>query len=353
MMRGHRRRARATGARDLAAPAPSQGTVKDPTGRRWWPSSVDISNPVTGFKRSTTTDAAGKFVVPEPAAESAITWRSPRRASRTLERDVDVRSARADRRSTVALDVAGTTESVRSSGTRGSARARSDGAHRHRPEPDRASCRSSPRSGLNQVITLASPGVVADSNGFFHPVGDHAQTQFSIDNQPVTDQQSRVYSNQISPDAVQSMEVITGRRARRVRRQEQPRRPHRHEVRPRPAEADRRASRSATDRSRVRRSMRTSAAARTPSATFCRSAGLRTDRFLDPPEFAGAPRHGTAAVAVRSPRRAHRRRPTRSISTCRWPGRRSTCRTRSIRTPRGRISTRRSTPSTSRRATHG
>ena len=65
-------------------------------------------------------------------------------------------------------------------------------------------------SGLNQVITLASPGVVADSNGFFHPIGDHAQTQFSIDNQPVTDQQSRIYSNQISPDAVQSMEVITG-----------------------------------------------------------------------------------------------------------------------------------------------
>ena len=36
------------------------------------------------------------------------------------------------------------------------------------------------------------------------------RTQFSIDNQPVTDQQSRVYSNQISPDAVQSMETITG-----------------------------------------------------------------------------------------------------------------------------------------------
>src|SRR5438876_11687564 len=65
-------------------------------------------------------------------------------------------------------------------------------------------------SGLNQVVTLASPGVVADSNGFFHPIGDHAQTQFSIDNQPITDQQSRLYSNQISQDAVQSLEVITG-----------------------------------------------------------------------------------------------------------------------------------------------
>src|SRR5207244_10456964 len=65
-------------------------------------------------------------------------------------------------------------------------------------------------AGLNQVITLASPGVVSDSNGFFHPIVKHAQTQFSIDNQPITDQQSRVYSNQISQDAVQSMEIITG-----------------------------------------------------------------------------------------------------------------------------------------------
>src|SRR5258707_8603761 len=64
--------------------------------------------------------------------------------------------------------------------------------------------------GLNAVIMKASPGVVSDSNGFFHAVGDHAQTQFSIDNQPVTDQQSRIYSNQISADAVQSMEIITG-----------------------------------------------------------------------------------------------------------------------------------------------
>jgi hypothetical protein len=41
-------------------------------------------------------------------------------------------------------------------------------------------------------------------------IEDHAQTQFSIDNQPVTDQQSRVYSNQIHPEAVQPMEIITG-----------------------------------------------------------------------------------------------------------------------------------------------
>jgi outer membrane receptor protein involved in Fe transport len=65
-------------------------------------------------------------------------------------------------------------------------------------------------SGLSDVITLAAPGVVADSNGFFHPLGDHAQTSYSIDNQPISDQQSKTFSTQLPPSAVQSLEVITG-----------------------------------------------------------------------------------------------------------------------------------------------
>ena len=99
---------------------------------------------------------------------------------------------------------------------------------------------------------LASPGVVADSNGFFHPVGDHAQTQFSIDNQPITDQQSRIYSNQISPDAVESMEVITGVAPAEYGDKTQPRRAHRHQVGAGSVEADRHRSRRATARSRAR-----------------------------------------------------------------------------------------------------
>jgi len=127
-------------------------------------------------------------------------------------------------------------------------------------------------SGLNQVITLASPGVVSDSNGFFHPIGDHAQTQFSIDNQPVTDQQSRVYSNQISPDAVQSMEIITGVAPAEYGGQEQPGRAHRDQVGSGSAQADRQRRGGATARSRARRGKPTSAADRIRSATSCRSA---------------------------------------------------------------------------------
>ena len=41
-------------------------------------------------------------------------------------------------------------------------------------------------------------------------MGDHASNSFSIDGQPITDQQSKVFSNQLPVDAVQSMEVIEG-----------------------------------------------------------------------------------------------------------------------------------------------
>ncbi|MBY0507931.1 MAG: TonB-dependent receptor [Bryobacteraceae bacterium] len=68
----------------------------------------------------------------------------------------------------------------------------------------------SPASGLSDALTLGSPGVVADANGFFHPIGDHAQTSFVVDGQPVNDQQSKAFSTQLPVNAIQSLEVVTG-----------------------------------------------------------------------------------------------------------------------------------------------
>ncbi|WP_433983388.1 TonB-dependent receptor plug domain-containing protein [Tunturiibacter empetritectus] len=59
-------------------------------------------------------------------------------------------------------------------------------------------------------MTLSSPGVAADSNGLFHGLGDHASNSFSVDGQPITDQQSKVFSNQIPSNSIQSIEVISG-----------------------------------------------------------------------------------------------------------------------------------------------
>jgi hypothetical protein len=65
-------------------------------------------------------------------------------------------------------------------------------------------------AALSSILTLATPGVAADSNGVFHPLGEHAETSFSIDGQPISDQQSRIFSNQISASTIQEMRTIQG-----------------------------------------------------------------------------------------------------------------------------------------------
>lgn len=69
---------------------------------------------------------------------------------------------------------------------------------------------SDPGGQLSQVITYSSGGVAADANGFYHPLGDHAQTLMVIDGQPIGDQQSKLFSTQIPTNALQSMEIVSG-----------------------------------------------------------------------------------------------------------------------------------------------
>src|SRR5438105_13264396 len=67
-----------------------------------------------------------------------------------------------------------------------------------------------PGSSLSAVVTLSAGGVVSDANGGFHPLGDHVESNISIDGQPISDQQSKFFSTQIPVNAIQSIEVITG-----------------------------------------------------------------------------------------------------------------------------------------------
>jgi hypothetical protein len=68
----------------------------------------------------------------------------------------------------------------------------------------------SPGSGLSSVINNSTGGTASDANGFFHPLGDHAQVSFVIDGQPISDQQSKVFSTQMPANAIQSLQLITG-----------------------------------------------------------------------------------------------------------------------------------------------
>jgi len=200
--------AASVGAQGLGGAGTVQGTVKDPTGGVMQAVQVTISNPVTGYARTATTDATGHYVFSNlPPNPYHVTVEA--QGFQKLERDIDVRTS-VPITLDLSLALAGATTTVQVVGHAVDLLERDPSAH---TDIDQSLIERLPietSAGLNQVITMAAPGVVSDSNGFFHPVGDHAQTQFSIDNQPVTDQQSRVYSNQISPDAVQSMEVITG-----------------------------------------------------------------------------------------------------------------------------------------------
>jgi hypothetical protein len=184
------------------------GTVLDPSGAVVPNAAVEIHNPVSAFDRSTTTDSSGKFSFPNvPFNPYHMTVTAAGFAQNA--QDVEVRSS-VPVNVKVSLTVAGSSSSVTVEA----------GADLVENDPtghtdvDRALFDKIPlesqSSSLSSLVTLASPGVAADSNGLFHGLGDHASNSFSVDGQPITDQQSKVFSNQVPVDSVASLEVIPG-----------------------------------------------------------------------------------------------------------------------------------------------
>jgi len=184
------------------------GTVLDPTGAVVPDVAVEIHNPVSGFDRSATTDPAGKFSfsnVPfNPYHLSANG-----QGFAPYAHDIDVRSVVPVNLS-ITLKVA-TSESVTVEAEGGDLIENDSTAHTDVDKGlfDKLPLESA-SSSLSSLVTLATPGVSADSNGLFHGLGDHAENSFSLDGQAITDQQSKVFSNQIPLDSVQSLEVIEG-----------------------------------------------------------------------------------------------------------------------------------------------
>jgi hypothetical protein len=189
--------------------APISGTVLDPTGAVVPKATVEIHNPVSGYDRSTATDNSGNFSFANvpfnsyhmTAALSGFT---------TYAQDVDVRSS-VPLYLKISLELAGSTSAVTVEAAGEDLIETTSTEH---TAVDRNLFEQLPlesaSSSVSSLITLASPGIVADSNGLFHGLGDHAENSFSIDGQAITDQQSKVFSNQIPSDAIQSMEVIEG-----------------------------------------------------------------------------------------------------------------------------------------------
>ena len=186
-----------------------EGVVKDASGGVVAGARVEVSNPVSGFRREMITGSDGSFRitnVPFNPYHMVVTAAgfSP------YTQDVEVRST-VPTTVQIGMKVGTEATSITVAANGGDLVETESTFHTDVDQKiiDRLPIES-PSSSLTSLVTLVSPGVAADSNGNMHGLGDHAQNSFSIDGQAITDQTSKVFSNQLSPDAVQSMEVISG-----------------------------------------------------------------------------------------------------------------------------------------------
>jgi len=197
------------GAQSVGNSGSINGSVVDPTGAVVPKATVEIRNPVSGFERSTTTDASGKFAftnVPFNPYHLVVTADG----FAAIVQDVEPRSA-VPLTVAITLQVATSTTQVTVEAEGGDLVENDSTFHTDvdRNLFDKVPLESA-SSSLSSLVTLSTPGIAADSNGLFHGLGDHAENSFSVDGQPITDQQSKVFSNQVPLDSIQSLEVISG-----------------------------------------------------------------------------------------------------------------------------------------------
>ncbi len=185
------------------------GTVLDPDGAVVPNATVEIHNPVSHFDQSTTTDKSGSFSIPNVPFNPYHVTVTATGFSQSV-RDVEVRSV-VPVSVSVKLQVSGSTMSVTVEAGAADLVENDPTFHSDIDKSyfDKLPLESA-SSSLSSLVTLSTPGIAADSNGLFHGLGDHAENSFSVDGQPITDQQSKVFSNQVPLDSIESMEVISG-----------------------------------------------------------------------------------------------------------------------------------------------
>jgi hypothetical protein len=198
--------AAATLAQSLTA-GTVDGVVVDPNNAAVPNATVTIENAVTGYRQTVNTGTDGRFHFNNVPLNNYV-FNASAPGFSGAHSSVNVRSS-VPVSVTIPLTVGSASESVTITGGELLENVPTDHTDVDKSLINRLPLRS-PGNGLSEVVTLAAPGVVADSNGFYHPLGDHAESSISLDNQPITDQQSKAFSTQIPVNAIQSLEVVTG-----------------------------------------------------------------------------------------------------------------------------------------------
>ncbi len=186
-----------------------QGVVTDQTNAVVAGATIHVHNLVSGYERTVTSDNAGRFTISNvPFNPYHLTVIG--KGFTQFVQDVDVRSV-VPLNLKIGLKVTGATETVTVEAGGGDLVEADTTFH---TDVDRNLFNKIPlestSSSVSSLVTLASPGIAADSNGLFHGLGDHAENSFYVDGQPITDQQSKIFSNQLPVDSIQSLEVFSG-----------------------------------------------------------------------------------------------------------------------------------------------
>ncbi len=184
------------------------GVVKDPSGAVVPNASVLLQNRVSGFSKSVVTDQQGRYYFPNLQFDSyqlSVTAPGLNAGPMSVSVSNGIPVIRA-----ISVVPVGASETVN---VETPADLTETDPNFHTDIDRRMIQRlpvETPTSELSSIVTELSPGVAADSNGLLHGLGDHNEVSFSIDGQPITDQQSKVFSNQVPADAVQSLQVLDG-----------------------------------------------------------------------------------------------------------------------------------------------
>jgi Carboxypeptidase regulatory-like domain len=200
-----------------AGPAPAQsigggtisGIVKDPSGAAVPGALLKLRNAVTSYEQSVVSDDSGAYrfnnvplnsyqlTISAPGFSAAA---QPVNVSNTVPLTTDV-----------TLSMADVSTSVSVVETAGAVVMNETSAHTDADTMIFSKLPAfEPGAGLSGVINSSTGGTASDANGFFHPLGDHAQVTFVIDGQPISDQQSKVFSTQLPANAIQNLQLITG-----------------------------------------------------------------------------------------------------------------------------------------------
>src|ERR1043165_3929465 len=185
------------------------GVVKDPGGALVPNAQITITQPVTGYRQTTQTDAQGSFKLVNLTfntykVRAAANGFQPAETSIDLETTIplNVELSLSLEQTTAAITITtGDTAML---------------------EPDRTSSDTdiaqtilerpvgaAPSRAIESIVA-STPGFVTDDNGRMHPRGSESQVQYVVDGVPVTDNLSAIFSTSLDARTLRTVEVLTG-----------------------------------------------------------------------------------------------------------------------------------------------